>query len=1035
MEQDLQQISQLFQATLEPDEQMRSEAEKRLKVISTNTGFLPTLLRLVMLEDVPVQIRQAGVIYFKNIIGQHWRERDPELVRAEDMKIIDENDKQFIRSSIVESIIQATELIRVQLTVSVQEILSSDFPEKWPDICDKLSGYLTSENRETWLGSMLVLYQIIKKYEFKREAEREPIINIMEVFLPLLQNRCTSLVKDDSPQASTLIAKIFKIFRGLIQLHLPLKIINQNNFPQWFGLFRTVLEKPIPEAANEADEDDRPQLPWWKAKKWAITILCKMFDRYGCPGSEEKIYQQFADFYDKKFSEMATKIMLQLLDQHRRKEYVTPRIIHHALSYLTQGVYNARSWKIVKPHVMQMVKEIIFPLMCHSDEDEALWEEDPQEYIRSKYDLFEDFLLFSPSEAAKAYLTRVAVKRKDVLKPVVDFISEVFVMDQNAPGWTPKLKDGALHMVGSLAEGLAKKKNYKNQMESVLMQFVFPEFQSQSGFLRARACWVVQQFSVIEFKNPQILTQTIHSTMQCLTDKDLPVQVEAGIAIRHIIDNQSEKATEIIRPHVKDLVQHLLKILAESENDELTGTISKLVEDFSEEVSQIALELVQTLCHTFMSLVQSEEDYDNKSVTAMGILETIQTVMGELEEAGPIISQLEQVVSDLIVTVLSKELMEFYEEVFSLINECTVVQVSDVMWKMLFLLHDTFHKDTSDYFTEMMPCLHNYVTVDPQAFLSNSRHCEVMFNMCKKMLMEYTGEGAQTQAAKLLEVIVLQYRGELNQWIPVFVQLVVERLSKELLTSELRVMLLQVIIAAFINNPILVFECLSKMEIPSAPQGMIAQVLSAWLKDTDCFLGLHDRKVYIFGMCTLMLLPPDHRPAELNAAAGELLPSMIVVFNGLNSIYEKINKEDDDEDAEVEEDEDGDELADSDDEYDEDGLKYQEGLDKINKVNYGEIEDDDWENDLDVFTTPIDDNPDMDEYIHFKKTFEVLQSSDPQLFAVMTQALNEEQKQMIQQLIDEGIRKEKMHESRQIEGMGGYQFNVTSIPQNFAFGS
>ena len=32
-----------------------------------------------------------------------------------------------------------------------------------------------------------------------------------------------------------------------------------------------------------------------------------------------------------------------------------------------------------------------------------------------------------------------------------------------------------------------------------------------------------------------------------------------------------------------------------------------------------------------------------------------------------------------------------------------------------------------------------------------------------QMLIEYTGEGAQCQAAKLLEVIVLQYRGHLDQ--------------------------------------------------------------------------------------------------------------------------------------------------------------------------------------------------------------------------------------------------------------------------------
>jgi len=1025
---DAQQISTLFQATLDQDPQQRAQAEETLKGLSICQGFAPMLLELVMSDAVALAVRQAGVIYLKNLIGKHWRERDPNLVRnGEIVYVIPDADKVMIRNHLVESIIAATEVVRVQLTVCTSEILSVDFPERWPDLFKKLGDYLTSDNHNTWLGSLLVLYQIVKKYEFKREEERKPVLELMKIFLPILQNRCTSLVKDDSPEASVLVAKVFKIFRGLIQLHLPLELINENNFPQWMGLFKTVLERPVPEISLQTDEDDRPQLPWWKAKKWAITVLCKVFDRYGCPGSEEKIYNKFADFYDKHYSEQITGLMLKILDQYRRKEYVSPRLVHHTLTYLTQGVYNARSWKVVKPHLMDIVKEIIFPLMCHSDEDEALWLEDPQEYIRTKYDVFEDFLLFSPNEAAKAYLTQAASKRKGVLKPIVEFIMNILKM--NASQCDSKHRDGALHMVGSLATALNKKKDYKGSMEVVLVQYVFKEFMSTEGFLRARACWVVQQFSLIEFKDASVLSATIDHILRCLTDSELPVQVEAGIAVRHIIDNQEEKATELIRPHVKGLVQHLLKILHDSENDELTGTISKLVQDYGEEVSAIALELVQTLCATFMRLVESDEDYDNKSITAMGILETIQTVMGELEESAPIITQLEKVVAELIVTVLRKELMEYYEEVFSLINECTVVQVSEMMWNMLFLLHDTFQQDTADYFTEMMPCLHNYVTVDTEAFLRNPKYCEVIFGMCKKMLIEYSGEGAQAQAAKLLEVIILQYQGQMKDLLPSFIELALERLSKELLTSELRVMLIQVIIAALINDADVTFNYLR--QVPNVPGGMVVHFLSQWLKDTDCFLGLHDRKVYIFGVCTLL----DRRPPEFSTMmAAQFLPALILVFNGLGDIYEKIQKADEDEDEEIEEDGEAEELGDSDDEFDEEGLEYKEMCNKSLSKSYGEIDDDDWENELDIFTTPIDDNPDMDEYIKFKTSFEGLQNTHRPLFDEMTQGISEQHKQAIQNIINEGINKQKMYESRRLEAVGGYHFGITTVPQNFSFG-
>ena len=49
------------------------------------------------------------------------------------------------------------------------------------------------------------------------------------------------------------------------------------------------------------------------------------------------------------------------------------------------SVSHSLSWKLMKPHMATIVQEIVFPLMCHSDEDEELWQTDPVEYIRIKY--------------------------------------------------------------------------------------------------------------------------------------------------------------------------------------------------------------------------------------------------------------------------------------------------------------------------------------------------------------------------------------------------------------------------------------------------------------------------------------------------------------------------------------------------------------------------------------------------------------------------------------------------------------------------
>ena len=62
----------------------------------------------------------------------------------------------------------------------------------------------------------------------------------------------------------------------------------------------------------------------------------------------------------------------------------------------------------------------------------------------------------------------------------------------------------------------------------------------------------------------------------------------------------------------------------------------------------------------------------------------------------------------------------------------------------------------------MMPSLHNYVTVDTNAFLSNENHVLAVFDMCKAVLTGDAEEDSECHAAKLLEVIILQCKGRID---------------------------------------------------------------------------------------------------------------------------------------------------------------------------------------------------------------------------------------------------------------------------------
>lgn len=102
--------------------------------------------------------------------------------------------------------------------------------------------------------------------------------------------------------------------------------------------------------------------------------------------------------------------------------------------------------------------------------------------------------------------------------------------------------------------------------------------------------------------------------------------------------------------------------------------------------------------------------------------------------------------------------------------------------------------------------------------------------------------------------------------------------------------------------------------------------IKQWIHDTDCFLGIHDRKLYVLGLCTLLSLG-DNKPPVLNELAAKVLPSLMLIFDGLKRAYqaraledEEEESEDDDEDCE------GEALSSDEDEIDECGTSFLENV-------------------------------------------------------------------------------------------------------------
>ncbi|KAL4091262.1 hypothetical protein QTP88_025979 [Uroleucon formosanum] len=871
---DLDKLANLLNATLYQPH--RSEAEEQLQRIHKIAGFGPALLQIAVSSDIEMSTRQASAIYLKNLMFQSWATREDEPNKF----TVHEQDRSILKDTILDVIIQVPELLRAQLFVCLVTMLKHDYPGRWPNVLEKFDAYLKSDNSSYWMAGIIGFSALVKAFEYQK-VEKSPVHGAVKVILPSIYNVMLLIIGNSTAESVELQKIVIKTYYKIVQFTLTPDLMDRNTFTKWMELLSVIVCNPVPEEVSRFEHSDIDQLPWWKIKKWALHVMYRIFERYGSPGSVAQEYQQFSIFYVKTFSAGFIEIILRILDQYRNNVYIPPRVVQMCMHYLNQCVTIGHTWKMIKPHIAAIIQDVIFPLMCHSECDQELWETDPQEYIAQKFDVFED--LVSPVMAGQTMLHSACKKRKDILPKTVQFIIGVITSNDA----TSSQKDGALYMLGSIADIIFRKDMYKDQVGSMLYQHVFPVFQSPHGHLRARATWFIQHICEIQINNDKVWEDlTTLSYNALLNDKDLPVKVQAGLAIQALLLAE-HKVEKILLPKIKDITLELLKVVQETENDDITCVVQKIIGIYFDTLAPIMVDICQNLAKTFIQVLHSNGANDRREIAGMSILSCLETILSVNDEQEQTMAALEPIVTDVIIHVFNKPEVgiEYYEEVLNLVCDLTNQRVSPNMWKLLQVIYSVFQHNGIDYFVDMMPCLHNYVTVGMKTLIENQNYMLIIFNMCKTVLSSQCTEDAECHAAKLLEVLILQCKGRIDNCIPSIVEIVLQRLVREIKSSELRAMCLQVIVAAIYYNPTLLFETLDKLQMSmSTNESISAHFIRQWLQDTDCFFGIHDRKLCVMGLLTLMALPPN-RPIAVNEHANQFVPSMLMLFDGLKRAY------------------------------------------------------------------------------------------------------------------------------------------------------
>ena len=495
-------VCQVFQATLSPHENVRKQAEEQLKQLEHAPGYLQIVLQIVAKGDVDVSIRQAAAIYFKNQITRVW---DPYPSLRQSMPQLNENERQEIRNHLVAALGALPPNMRKSIDAALATILSADYPEKWPAFKQHCVEYLSSNDLKVVAGGLRGTYEIVKIFRWRTAEKRGPLLQVIAELFPKILQIATSLQSHNDEEMADMLRICLKIYYGAIQFDMASELQESENLVPWGQLFLSIIQKQVP----RVDVDDLPTNVWWKAKKKAYQCLNKIFARYGNPAllAKRSKHGAFAKMFITNFAPNIFQVYLGELEKHVNKQVImAPKTLYFAITFLGDSLRHKITWALLKPHVSTVVSQVIFPLLCFSEADEEQWEADPIEFVQTFVDAFNDY--GSPVAAATNLLTElVQYRKKPCFVNILSFIHDILSATDaaNLDKARASQKYGALYMLECLSgDILAPMSPMRDQFEAFFQKYVCPEFASQLGFMRARACRFFVKMSNFEFVDPKV---------------------------------------------------------------------------------------------------------------------------------------------------------------------------------------------------------------------------------------------------------------------------------------------------------------------------------------------------------------------------------------------------------------------------------------------------------------------------------------------------------------------------------------------------
>lgn len=176
----------------------------------------------------------------------------------------------------------------------------------------------------------------------------------------------------------------------------------------------------------------------------------------------------------------------------------------------------------------------------------------------------------------------------------------------------------------------------------------------------------------------------------------------------------------------------------------------------------------------------------------------------------------------------------------------------------------------------MLPALENFVNYGTQTLIQNRPYLDAVIDMVRTIFKDDKVGGVdRICGCKLAEIIMLNMRGHVDDYVPEFISLTMQVLTNdEPKVKSLKIHLMEVIINSIYYNPALALHVLES-------NGWTNKFFSLWFSSIENFTRVHDKKLCISGICALLTLRAEDVPVSVQQGWPRLLQGAVRLFETL----------------------------------------------------------------------------------------------------------------------------------------------------------